>query len=233
MALVLMLALAFAYGLGVGARSWFPYSALSSLYSSIAREELVSEASNISLAELRSGSYLIHIRHADRLNSIESVADFFEMMDEGHSDWSSLTCLSPEGLVQAKLTGRVFRELDIFPTRVVSSGSCRANEHALAAFGRLDIVDPRHLYLSTFPQAQHEARLAGQVSALLELDNLGGLTVIFGHEPEPYNCAAVQCVGGASGRVQGGVSTISRVNEDLVELHRYETLSRFFVALAP
>ena len=229
--LLFALLLSFAYGLGVGLRSWFPYELLLS-----AREAFGDNGNpqrNISALQLANGGYLIHVRHAHRADSIDiRVADFFEM-NGATSSFAAMTCLSDEGRMQAELTGLVFEKLGIRPERIITSGSCRANEHALIAFERIDVQDPRHLHASAIPQSRREDHVKSQSHALVEVFGTADVTVIIGHKGSPYGCKPVKCLSGVDARSQGGVSVIQQIDTTLVEVDRYATLTDFFNSLAP
>lgn len=228
--LLFALGLMFAYGLGVGLRSWFPYEILVR-----AHEVLSGDADpqrTVSAEQLAGPDYLIHIRHAHRVDSIDiRLADYFEKKG-ATSKFSAMTCLSDEGRMQAELTGLVFEELGIVPTRLITSGSCRANEHAHIAFGRIDVQDSRHIYSSAIPQSQREEHVESQFHALVEAMAWRGVTVIIGHEGRPYDCKPIRCLIDVDSRRQGGVSVISQIDGSLNEVNRYLRLTDFMNSLA-
>lgn len=169
---VCLLGLAFAYGVGVGLRSWFPYEILAKTHQAVTGNGNTQHA--ISAEELASGAYVIHLRHAHRAESIDiRIADYFER-ESAISDFSAMTCLSEEGRLQAELTGFVFGALGLTPTQIITSGSCRANEHAMIAFGRIDSFDSRHLYASAIPESQRQFHVDGQAKALEDAFAGGG-----------------------------------------------------------
>lgn len=239
-AFLFALGLAFAYGLGVGQRSWFPYDFLVRSYQAVSGNDrpqdtvFAEEFKTVSAEQLAGRGYIIHIRHAHRAESIDiQVADYFER-GRVASDFSPMTCLSEEGRLQAELTGLVFSELGIVPMRVVTSGSCRANEHAMIAFGRIDAQDVRHLHVSSIPESQRAEHVDGQAEALYDLIRWGdgGVTVIIGHEGSPYSCRPISCLSGLDARQQGGISVISESDTGLVEVARFSRLTDFFNSLA-
>lgn len=220
----------------MGARQWFPHALLHRV-AQVARpaQEAVEEATKPQLHDIRSGVYLIHLRHAHRNEAIDVTgADFFEALD-GISDWlAPATCLSLEGRQQAELTKRSFEALGITAGRVISSGSCRANEHASIAFGSPVTIDSRHLHLTAIPESQKVSHIEGQLAALMELFDAppGTVTVIVGHELEPYGCRILRCVSGKKAREQGGVSLLMLKESAIIEVARYQRLSDFFLSLS-
>lgn len=230
--------IAFAFGLGVGARQWFPYDFLRTTYEQIRPAgSPLSESEPVapSLTELQSGNYLIHIRHGHRTDTIDVTAyDYFEEALRSEGRYAAATCLSAEGRMQADLTRLVFDALELVPARVVTSGSCRANEHAKAAFGRITTKDMRHLHLTAVPRSDHERHLDAQAEALAELFPEGVLTVIVGHDTEPYRCRVVRCLKGANPREQGGLSILAfpdGAGGPIFEVARYTSLSDFIMEM--
>lgn len=228
--------LSFAWGIGVGARQWFPYRSVQAVFQAVrASPEALPEVAEPRLEDIRAGAYLIHLRHAHRHETIDvTAADFFETA-EGTGEWlAPATCLSDEGRQQAELTKRSFEALGIDVDRIISSGSCRANEHATIAFGNAVVVDPRHLHLTAIPESQKSIHVDGQLAALKELFEApeGTVTVIVGHELEPYGCRILRCAGSKQPREMGGVSLLMLKESEIVEVWRYPRLSDFFLSLS-
>lgn len=226
--------LAFTWGLGVGLRQWFPFEVLRSAYESWA--PVVEESALVvgpSLDELRSGGLLIHMRHAHRDDAIDvTVADYFARVLGSEEVFAAATCLSDEGREQAELTRLVFADLGIVASRVVTSGSCRANEHARIAFGGITSTDARHLHLTAVPESQKASHVIAEAEALRELFSSGsGLTVVIGHELEPYGCRAVRCLEGVGPREMGGLSVLKMNEGTVIEAARYRHLYDFFMSL--
>lgn len=85
------------------------------------------------------GGYILHIRHAQREKWHDSAAfDAWELakdIDASKSSFSQATCLTSQGVEEAKLIGNVFRHSGVKVSRVLSSPSCRARQTAEYAFG--------------------------------------------------------------------------------------------------
>jgi broad specificity phosphatase PhoE len=85
------------------------------------------------------GGYILHFRHAQREKWHDSAAfDAWELaqgIDASKSSFSRATCLTPQGVEEAKLIGNVFRSSGVKVSKVISSPSCRAWQTALHAFG--------------------------------------------------------------------------------------------------
>ncbi|MEM9677945.1 MAG: hypothetical protein AAF890_07795 [Pseudomonadota bacterium] len=85
------------------------------------------------------GGYIIHLRHAQREKWRDSAAfDAIELAtktDASKSTFAKATCLTPQGVEEAKMIGRVFEIAKLQVSKVYSSPSCRAWQTALHAFG--------------------------------------------------------------------------------------------------
>ena len=85
------------------------------------------------------GGYILHFRHAQREKWHDSSAfDSYALakgIDVAGSAFARATCLTPQGVEEAKLIGEVFRMAGVKVSSVVSSPSCRARQTAEHAFG--------------------------------------------------------------------------------------------------
>ena len=85
------------------------------------------------------GGYILHFRHAQREKWDHSAAfDAWELaqnIDASKSSFSRATCLTAQGVEEAKLIGNVFGLSGVKVAKVISSPSCRARQTAEYAFG--------------------------------------------------------------------------------------------------
>jgi phosphohistidine phosphatase SixA len=85
------------------------------------------------------GGYILHFRHAQREKWHDSSAfDSYALVkgiDAATSTFARATCLTPQGVEEARLIGEVFRMAGVKVSSVVSSPSCRARQTAQYAFG--------------------------------------------------------------------------------------------------
>lgn len=103
--------------------------------------------------EIKKGGYILYIRHSFRKDGENAAGDFYNVWTYDAIELHNLlnkdlkaestflgdaTCLTDEGKILAKTTGSYFEILDINYDLVVSSPSCRARQHAMLAFGRVD-----------------------------------------------------------------------------------------------
>ena len=103
--------------------------------------------------EILNGGYIIYFRHSFRKNGENPEGDFYNVWSYDALELHNLTkknlmaeetflaeatCLTSDGKIQAKTIGKYFKILDINFNRVIASPSCRARQHAIAAFNRVD-----------------------------------------------------------------------------------------------
>ncbi len=89
------------------------------------------------------GGYILHFRHAQREKWHDSAAfDAYELangIDASGSSFARATCLTQQGVEEAKLIGEVFRMAGVKVASVISSPSCRARQTAQNAFGEYKV----------------------------------------------------------------------------------------------
>ena len=110
--------------------------------------------------KLSRGGYILHIRHAQR-DKWANVAGFdvierITTPDMEKASFRAATCLSNQGVEEAKLIGTAFRLADVNIGRVYSSPSCRAKQTAMLAFGRIDETDVSLMQRTTVNASQHK-----------------------------------------------------------------------------
>ncbi len=131
----------FALGLFASQSHWFSRTFHDSFQSKQdAEDRTVRQAQNKLWADrVKQGGYILHIRHAQREKWHDSAAfDAYELaqgIDASTAGFSRATCLTPQGVEEAKLIGNVFRLVGAKVSEVISSPSCRARQTAQHAFG--------------------------------------------------------------------------------------------------
>ncbi len=231
--LAALLVAVFAWGIAAGSGRAFPYNLLV-----VARQAFDSELGSTvpvpppSLEKLQAGGFILHMRHGHRVETEDVVlADNYEVASGDQVRYSRMTCLSEEGVHQAELTDWVFKDLNIEVMTVISTPSCRAEQHARIAFGRVDRIDARHLHLSMVPESQKAGFTELQRRALddlLPLPDKGNI-VIVGHSLAPYDCSVVRCLSDAKDRRQGGLSIIAYEAGEFSEVARFSRLYEFYL----
>ncbi|WP_447968961.1 histidine phosphatase family protein [Nitrospira sp. M1] len=104
-------------------------------------------------AALRQGGYTIFIRHSERDKDVENRSAFerFALKYDGgtHPTFKRGSCLTEEGKAEAWLLGQVFQKSQIPIDTVYASPTCRTQETAQLAFGRIDVIEPSLNYQGT------------------------------------------------------------------------------------
>ena len=103
--------------------------------------------------EILKGGYIIYIRHSFRKNGEDPDGDFYNVwtydaielfnlnknnINAENTYLSDATCLTNEGKILAKTMGLYFEILNINHDKIISSPSCRARQHAILSFGKID-----------------------------------------------------------------------------------------------
>ena len=137
--------------------------------------------------EVISGGYILWFRHGerDKWAGTVTVYDWEQIsksVDATGTDWADAVCLNKKGIQEMKLIGRVFRELKIDYSEVISSPSCRAMQTARLAWRQPDQIwlSLLHPTAITLDQAELFAKDLGRRISKLELQP-GRNIIISGH----------------------------------------------------
>ena len=158
---MLLLSLAFIYGFLVSDKQIFPHTLLKSLdyETSIYKAADISKMDRDWAIKLAKGSYILHIRHAQREKWIDVTAfDALELafdIKAEDSSFNKAVCLTNQGDEEAKLIGEIFKLGNINISEVISSPSCRARETAMLAFGTIDRISNSLLHRTAMTVNQH------------------------------------------------------------------------------
>lgn len=92
--------------------------------------------------QVMAGGLILHIRHGNRQKWDSVIAfDVFEMAtgaDGSAASYRDAVCLTSQGVEEGKMIGEIFRLSGTRISHVVASPSCRAQQTAELAFGRID-----------------------------------------------------------------------------------------------
>lgn len=135
--------------LGVGVTillyTFFPNSALDSATRdhSSAKEYRGESGRSVDLAKrLLDGGYLLYFRHAQRQKWDSVIAfDVFELAtntDSATATYRNAVCLTNQGKEEARMIGHILKLAKVRVGHIASSPSCRAEQTAMLAFGRID-----------------------------------------------------------------------------------------------
>jgi hypothetical protein len=186
---------AFAYGAITFKTKGFPYNMLRAACD-FAREGKtasqslpythISEDDLVWAERVIQGGYILVFRHADREMWDEVTAfDAYELATATvaeNSSFARATCLSEQGIEEAKLIGKVFELLGVNVSYVVSSPSCRARQTAQIAFGSIDRLSNSLLHRSAIIPSQHDIFDADLRDILVGLTPPAGANIVLsGH----------------------------------------------------
>lgn len=227
--LAVLALLAYISGVAMVATQSPPYGTLRDIYTYVKQHDNTQDPAEYWISQLRSGGGLfLHIRHADRAESIDiSGFDFWEIESSGNSEViQEYVCLTEEGKTQAALLRLALEQLKT-PLFVVSSPSCRARETAEISAGRIDLVDISAMYHAAIPKQKKATFLEARLEFFENHDFHGvATTAIFGHESRVYYDADwVVREDGEIIREQGGISIMSW-NPDTKEATVHYTFAR-------
>jgi phosphohistidine phosphatase SixA len=188
--------------------------------------------------KLKAGGYIIHFRHAQREQWPDVTAfDAYEIIKKikaRDSSFSGATCLTKQGIEEAKLLGNIFKLTDVNFSQVYSSPSCRAIETATYAFGKKFTVHNSLLHRSAIPERQHRSFDISLRNLLLNLKITPGRNVaMVGHNSTlTYNNNSIfdlQDTGVTTlpNVEPTGFTVIERVDGKLIPRHVFKSV-RFF-----
>jgi broad specificity phosphatase PhoE len=137
--------------------------------------------------EVIQGGYLLWFRHGERDKWVGTVTVFdweqiSESIDASKAEWANAVCLNTKGTQEAQLIGRVFGELKVNYSEVISSPSCRAMQTARLAWRQPDQIwlSLLHPTAITLDQAELFAKDLGMRISNLQLQP-GKNIIISGH----------------------------------------------------
>jgi broad specificity phosphatase PhoE len=164
----------------------FPYEIFRSFYSkywgSLEDHKLDKEWAS----KLSEGGYILHFRHAQREKWPNVTAfdayELYSRVDAEKSSFAKATCLTPQGVEEAKLIGKIFAINTVKISKIISSPSCRSKQTAFLAFGKVDLIDNSLLHRTAIMRDQWDDA-AKQLRKLLveSKPELGKNIVLLGH----------------------------------------------------
>jgi broad specificity phosphatase PhoE len=137
--------------------------------------------------EVIKGSYLLWFRHAERDKWVGTVTVYdweqiSKSIDASKTEWANAVCLNTKGSQEAQLIGRVFSELKVNYSEVISSPSCRAMQMSRLAWRQPDQIwlSLLHPTAITLDQSELFAKDLGMRISNLQLQP-GKNVIISGH----------------------------------------------------
>lgn len=187
----------------------FPAMLLASTSTTVGINTLSVEQLASLIPGLRTGGYVIYLRHAETLKDRE------DRHPVDLQDCNTQRPLSDRGRQQAENIGRSIKRLGIPIGRVLTSPFCRAIETAQLAFGRHEVSDDLYFALR-LTENERKAKGAWLRNALSSRPHPGTNSVIVAHTanldeavgiwPKPEGVALIFLPDG-----QGGTQAIGRV----------------------
>jgi hypothetical protein len=187
------------------------------------------------------GGYILHFRHAQREKWEDVTAfDAYEILnkiDASQASFKRATCLTEQGVEEAKLIGEVFRMTKVKVSRIVTSPICRSWQTAQIAWGRYDSVDNSLVHRTAVPYYQHEAAAKKLRGLMLGMKPPKGENyVLSGHgNTLMFDGKQVididETIGGIDNRSETGFIVIENVDGKLIARHKFRGIRDFAGAL--
>tara|TARA_B110000483_G_scaffold216867_1_gene268793 strand:+ start:787 stop:1662 length:876 start_codon:yes stop_codon:yes gene_type:complete len=137
---------------------------------------------------LKTGGYVIFIRHADRDFSINSVTlnilDHAPLRDIPLSEISLKKgyCLSEMGIEESKMINKIIKEFKIPISKVIASNTCRTKETAQYIFDKIDYITNGLLPEGAIINQKYEESIKNEYKEVFNVfPNLGENIFIVGH----------------------------------------------------
>ena len=161
--------------------------------------------------------------------------DAFELVngiDAETSSFSRATCLTAQGVEEAKMIGAIFEISGVEIGDIYSSPSCRARQTARYAFGDEGQIEYSLLHRTAIPKRQH-AEFAQALRTLIEgITVPAGMNVVLsGHGGtlgfDGDRVIDVSHVKDIDDREEGGFVVLEKVDEKIIAWHKFRSLKYF------
>mgnify|MGYP001189671189 CR=1 FL=1 len=192
-------------------------------------------------AKVQEGGYILHFRHTQREKWNDAPGfDAYALsqnLDVKNSTFKKATCLTPQGIEEAKLIKNIFDILDVKISYVISSPSCRALMTAEIAFGKIDQISNSLVYRSMLKPQQRKIMANHLKKIVLNLKiSMGKNIILSGHGFQLESWADGKKFldennAGSLDRNEGGFVVIEKIGEKLVVQHTFKTFSNFINSL--
>jgi hypothetical protein len=183
------------------------------------------------------GGYILHFRHTQREKWNDATAfDALELQKKLTAEKESFikaTCLTEQGVEEAKLINKFFNILDIKISEVISSPSCRARMTSQIAFGKIDKISNSLLHRTAMTPKQGTIMAKQLKKLVLDLNIEKGKNIILsGHGgtiEDNYDGKKFIDINkyGNLERDEGGFVIIEKVNNKLIAVHKFKRFSNF------
>ena len=187
-----------------------------------------------------SGGYILHFRHAQREKWHDAAAfDAYELATSTNgadASFSRATCLTPQGVEEARLIGNVFKLVGAKVSAVFSSPSCRAWQTALHAFGT-DYKIVNSLLTRTAIIPEQRADFAKELRALLmSIEIVPGSNVVLTGHGSPFKGAGKAALDEDNTRkrrkrLETGFIVLEKKDGRIIAQYKFTSIKKFANAL--
>jgi len=191
------------------------------------------------------GGYFLHLRHGNRRRYISTpttpetdVTGFDGIslalnIDEKNHSFGSLTCLTEDGINEAKLIGMVFNYLNLKVSKVYSSPSCRARQTAYFSFGTEGEITNSLLHRTAMPRDMHQEASINLRNKLLSENIPSGYNVILSGHNGTLDDILIDTnqAGDYNQRDDIGFTVIEKVGNKLIARHTFKRFRDFSTLL--
>lgn len=187
------------------------------------------------------GGYILHFRHANREKWIDVTAfDAIELLKNYTPDtvpFKRATCLTEQGVHEAQLMGAVFEAARAPVETIISSPSCRSQQTAQHAFGRIDMISNSLLHRTAIPVRQHLAFNTALRTLILNSQPAKGKnTILSGHAGTLRLDSGIvidrnETGEGLDERDETGFVVLEVVGDQIIARHKYRSIMHFAHAM--
>ena len=198
-------------------------------------------------SEVKKGGYYLHFRHGNRnrytvpssrtpetdVTGFDGISAALGLDEKNHS-FGLVTCLTEEGIEEAKLVNEVFNHVGIQIQKVISSPSCRAKQTSLYAFGTEgdEIVNSLLHYTALPERLKKKASLILKSKILSHSVTPGQNIILSGHNGTLNEIIIDKNeVGNFDDRDDIGFTVIQKVNGELIARHTFKRFRDFSTQL--
>lgn len=185
------------------------------------------------------GGYILHFRHAQREKWHDSAAfDAYEAargIDASTSSFARATCLTEQGVEEAKLIGKVFEMVGVKVAQVISSPSCRARQTAQYAFGNYTVSNALLSRTGIIPSQREDFDKALR-KLMLEVEVPQGQNVVMTGHGQTFVKSPTKVIDEGrmrkgEPRYETGFYVIERKDGKLIAQYRFASFKEFANAL--
>jgi len=214
----------------------FPYDLLVKVRDSLRQSERSTREQAVYWANrISEGGYILHFRHAQREKWIDVTAfDAYELFTKTNAEkttWAKATCLTPQGVEEAKLIGKIFSITGVKINNVISSPSCRAVQTSRHAFGKVDKIENSLLHRTAIMKEQWP-KFSGELQSLMRgLTPVQGYNIVLvGHGEtlkHEIGLFEAESVSDFDDRNESGFVVIENINGKLYVRHRFKSFNEY------